>query len=205
MDTPIPACRLEMTTRAVSSARREQLQLSGRRWPRWRTCAVQLGRDRVGIGDGPNDAHGPAAPSRTESTPRRRYETLSRVTSSKTAAPAVGRGAARPAEAGDSGCPTAAVAVRERPFAAVPIASYATGVAQWHALLGWPLHRGDAIGLRRWYLFAGLALAARQPRLGWPRPGADHVGRDDLLDHVGRDETRAPTATCASWSATAKA
>jgi hypothetical protein len=38
----------------------------------------------------------------------------------------------------------------------VLIASYATGVAQWHALIGWPLHRGDAIGLRRWNLFAGL-------------------------------------------------
>jgi hypothetical protein len=62
VDTPIPARRLEMTTRAASSAQREQLQLSGRRLARWCTCAVQLGRDRGGIGDGTDDAHGPAAP-----------------------------------------------------------------------------------------------------------------------------------------------
>jgi hypothetical protein len=61
-DTPIPARRLEMTTRAASSARREQPHPSWRRRPRWCTCAVQLGRDRIGVGDGSNDAHGPAAP-----------------------------------------------------------------------------------------------------------------------------------------------
>lgn len=38
----------------------------------------------------------------------------------------------------------------------VLIASYASGVPYWHALLSWPLHGGDAFGMRRWNLLAGL-------------------------------------------------
>ncbi|MEM7155577.1 MAG: hypothetical protein AAF799_22195 [Myxococcota bacterium] len=38
----------------------------------------------------------------------------------------------------------------------VLIASYASGIPHWHALLGWPLHDGTVIGLRRWVLLVGL-------------------------------------------------
>lgn len=36
------------------------------------------------------------------------------------------------------------------------IAPYASGLAHWHALLGWPLHQGDVFAMRRWNLLVGV-------------------------------------------------
>jgi hypothetical protein len=38
----------------------------------------------------------------------------------------------------------------------VLIMPYAAGVPYWHALLAWPLHRGNAFWMRRWDLLAGV-------------------------------------------------